>query len=169
MSYDFAITFDTGGPEPAYLDPDHGEVAVPDRLRSILAPGDTLPAFCANYTSNVDPMWERALTAALPATPDLAGLVGEHRRQTVARTGRNPWAQYPTPNKLELADLHDRRCGDLVPLLEAAVDHMAANPEVYRAINPPSGWGDYDGALRYLAGIECWCRAHPDGRLYLSY
>lgn len=37
--------------------------------------------------------------------------------------------------------------------LRAAVERMRAAPEVYEAMNPANGWGDYAGAVCFLGGV----------------
>lgn len=110
MSYDGWLVIDTGGPEPATV------------------------AELGNYTSNVSPMWAKALAAA-----------GEDIR---------------------LSDTEGRLAADVLPLLIAAVSHMRENPDEYRAMNPPNGWGDYEGALRYLVGVAKACELHPKTTLH---
>jgi hypothetical protein len=133
VSYDFYIEMDAGGPEPLCLDPDFGQVELPDRVKAVV--GDE--RIGTNYTSNVWRMWDEALGTANDSMSALYHLSGEV-------------------------------CGDIVEQLERAVDDMIARPDFYRQWNPANGWGDYEGALRYLAGIEAYCRAYPKARLRIS-
>lgn len=52
---------------------------------------------------------------------------------------------------------------DALPILEAAIAKLEADPEKYRAMNPENGWGSYDGLLRWLGVIKDQMHAHPDG------
>ena len=45
--------------------------------------------------------------------------------------------------------------------MEAALAKMEAEPERYRAMNPPNGWGDYEGAMRVLRQMASVCREYP--------
>jgi hypothetical protein len=71
-----------------------------------------------NHTSNVAPMWTRALGAPLheviKSTPDLT--------------------------KLSLR-------------LAIAVFYMEKNPDVFKDMEPTNGWGNYQGALKFLKDI----------------
>ena len=53
--------------------------------------------------------------------------------------------------------------------LETAVTAMRADPETYRALNPPNGWGDYEGALQFLEDLLSAAKANPEARIYVSY
>lgn len=45
--------------------------------------------------------------------------------------------------------------------LESGIGNMLCDPDAFRALNPPNGWGDYDGALRFLREWADECRKHP--------
>lgn len=110
MSYDGWLVMDTGGSEPATV------------------------AELGNFTSNVAPMWRKALAAA-----------GEDIR---------------------LSDTEGRGAAAVLPLLRKAVEHMEDHPDEYRELNPPNGWGDYDGALGYLRNVTQLCAKHPKASLH---
>lgn len=67
---------------------------------------------------------------------------------------------------IRLSDTEGRRAADVLPLLRAAVQHMEDNPDTYRAMNPASGWGDYESALAYLRNVAEQCAAHPKTTLH---
>ena len=46
--------------------------------------------------------------------------------------------------------------------LERAVHDMIVSPDTYRELNPPNGWGDYDGALTFLQRLLQACREYPN-------
>lgn len=87
--------------------------------------------FTANYTHNVTPMW------------NAAGVFD-------VLYGRGEWDN----DKLVLA-------GALIRILEEGSIQMLNYPGRFRAMNPPNGWGDYDGALSFLERLLAACRAHP--------
>lgn len=62
---------------------------------------------------------------------------------------------------LDLGGLHGERAGEAAAKLTAAIAAMRQDPERFRAMNPPNGWGDYDGALAFLERIRTACLAHP--------
>ena len=111
MSYDGWLMMDTGGPEVATV------------------------AELGNCTSNVSPMWRKALAVA-----------GEDIR---------------------LSETEGRVAADVLPLLRRAVEHMRDHAAEYTCMNPSNGWGDYDGALKYLANVARQCELHP--RAYLHW
>lgn len=54
------------------------------------------------------------------------------------------------------------------PILAEGIERMRANPDEYRALNPENGWGNYEGALAFLEGIERACRNYPTARVRAS-
>lgn len=48
------------------------------------------------------------------------------------------------------------------PLLRIGLVKMLRNPDKYRAMNPPNGWGDYDGAIEFLTKAALACADYPD-------
>ncbi|MGA4964473.1 hypothetical protein [Streptomyces pseudogriseolus] len=67
-----------------------------------------------------------------------------------------------------LADLHGRTAGDSVTSLRNAIADMETRPDHYQAMNPPNGWGDYEGALEYLRQLHTACCAHPKADIHIS-
>ncbi|MFE3583712.1 hypothetical protein [Streptomyces vinaceus] len=68
-----------------------------------------------------------------------------------------------------LADLHDRNAGESLPALAAAVRKLRANPDRYRVMEPANGWGDYEGAVAYLAALCDACAVHPKAVIHISH
>lgn len=68
-----------------------------------------------------------------------------------------------------LADLKGRTAGDCTDDLRRAVADMQNRPDHYRAMNPPNGWGDYEGALAYLRQLHDACCAHPKATVHISH
>lgn len=66
-----------------------------------------------------------------------------------------------------LGDLKDKNAGDSLSALTAAVGKLRADPERYRALEPSNGWGDYDGAVAYLAKLRDACAAHPKASIHI--
>jgi hypothetical protein len=66
-----------------------------------------------------------------------------------------------------LREFRDAPCSEAAGPLAAAVKRMEADPDHYRAMNPPNGWGDYDGALRYLRNLAEACAEHPRCRIHI--
>lgn len=80
----------------------------------------------------------------------------------------NVWKMFKAALGIGLPDLAGRRCGDIADQIAGAVDAMLHRPDLYRQWEPGNGWGDYEGALTYLAGIEAFCRAYPNATLGIS-
>lgn len=59
--------------------------------------------------------------------------------------------------------------GALVYRLNEAVAAMEADPDKYRAMNPPNEWGDYDGALEFLRNLRGACVHFPATIVQVSY
>jgi hypothetical protein len=68
-----------------------------------------------------------------------------------------------------LADLHGRGAADSLLALDAAIAAMAAEPARFEAMNPPNGWGSYEGALAYLQQLAHGCRTHPKTTIRISH
>ena len=67
-----------------------------------------------------------------------------------------------------LSEFHDAPCSEAAGPLAGAVKRMEADPEKYRAMNPPNGWGDYEGAIDYLRRIAEACASHTKCTLWIS-
>lgn len=151
MSYDFAVEVDTGGPrrlhvEPAFSDT-HPRLAADGMAGTALATAEGYTRI-GNYTSNVSPMWTRCLTAALQA------------KQPTGYEGRVA--------DVTLGGLAGKCCGDIAPLLVAAVEWGIDHLDELRELNPDNGWGNAEGAVTYLWDIQRMCEAHPNAYLYIS-
>lgn len=68
-----------------------------------------------------------------------------------------------------LGDLDQANAGDSLPALDAAVGKLLADPETYRAMEPSNGWGDYDGAVGYIAALRDACLVHPKAVIHISH
>lgn len=83
-----------------------------------------------NYTSNVSGMWAHALTEAMP----------------------------PGTPPLRLSDTEGWTCAAAAPILARAVEVMERDEAALRAFEPANGWGDYEGALKYLGRVARQCQ-----------
>lgn len=68
----------------------------------------------------------------------------------------------------DLADLHDTRCADAIQPLRTAIQAMEDDPPTYKAMDPPNGWGDYNGCLQFLRDLYTSCKAHPNAIIKVS-
>jgi len=68
-----------------------------------------------------------------------------------------------------LYELGGMNAADALPLLEAAVCAMRADPDGYRELDPANGWGRYEGALEYLDRLRGACARHPKTQIRVSH
>lgn len=62
----------------------------------------------------------------------------------------------------DLAEFEGKNAGAMVPVLDAAIGRMQANPDEYRTLNPSNGWGSYEGCLEFLQELRAEFSAHPN-------
>ena len=55
----------------------------------------------------------------------------------------------------------------IIPILEDGIQHMQARPVEYSRLNPPNGWGDYEGALAFLQSLLYACYQHPKALIHV--
>jgi len=58
-------------------------------------------------------------------------------------------------------DREDVTAAELIPVLENGLNEMTNHRARFEVMNPENGWGDYDGAVRFLFKLLCACREHP--------
>lgn len=68
-----------------------------------------------------------------------------------------------------LADLGGQPAGGQVELIAAALVAMEAHPDEYRTMEPPNGWGSYEGAHDYLLRLLLACLRHPEATIRVSH
>jgi hypothetical protein len=68
-----------------------------------------------------------------------------------------------------LGDLAEKNAGESLPALQRAVAAMEADPGSYEAMNPPNGWGNYEGTLDYLRRLRDACAEHPKATIRISH
>ncbi|MEY2873482.1 MAG: hypothetical protein RLZZ373_853 [Pseudomonadota bacterium] len=50
----------------------------------------------------------------------------------------------------------------LIPILRSGLKQLIDVPDRFKALNPPNGWGDYDGFVRVVREYLAACEANPD-------
>ena len=58
--------------------------------------------------------------------------------------------------------LKESQVGDLYIQIGEAIEKMESNPEKYKAMNPPNGWGNYEGALEVLKEMAKVAFEYPE-------
>lgn len=61
----------------------------------------------------------------------------------------------------DLAEFDGKPASECLPLLDAAIVDMEANPAKYRALEPPNGWGSLASLVPALRRLADDLRAHP--------
>lgn len=60
------------------------------------------------------------------------------------------------------------KASQLIPLLEDGLNRLEASPDEFRKLNPPNGWGDYEGLVRFVRRYLAACRENPDAEVRVS-
>jgi hypothetical protein len=50
----------------------------------------------------------------------------------------------------------------MIEPLEKGIIDLEANPDKYKAYNPPNGWGNYEGFVSFCKSVLQKCREFPD-------
>jgi hypothetical protein len=56
---------------------------------------------------------------------------------------------------------------EVVPILKASLETMRADPVLYRTFNPENGWGNYEGAVRWLGEVIEEFEKHPKATVWV--
>lgn len=64
--------------------------------------------------------------------------------------------------------LNNRKCSEVIDLLQEAIKNMESDPDKYREMNPKNGWGDYEGALEFLKKILADCEKNLEGFIRIT-
>lgn len=67
------------------------------------------------------------------------------------RAGMPPWQDF-IGTRAELAGV----------IWRSVHTALLADPEVFQALNPPNGWGDYDGAVEVIGALADACERFPN-------
>ena len=64
--------------------------------------------------------------------------------------------------------LDGMNCRHAITFIRNAVNHMLAEYQTYRQLESPTGWGTYDGALRFFVELFIVCQENPTWKLRVS-
>lgn len=67
-----------------------------------------------------------------------------------------------------LSSLDGKNAGECVELLRKANQYMEEHYQELLDINPPNGWGNYEGALEYIQKLKRGCIEHPKAIIRIS-
>lgn len=54
------------------------------------------------------------------------------------------------------------KAGEIAERLVPGISRLKEEPDKYRALNPPNGWGSYDRFVPWLERYLAACREYPD-------
>lgn len=66
------------------------------------------------------------------------------------------------------ADQKAETAGDLIKPLAEGIVTLASNPERFKQLEAPNGWGTYEGLLRFASTVLAKCILHPTARIGIS-
>jgi len=61
-----------------------------------------------------------------------------------------------------LAEFDGKKAGEVYKQLVEALAAMLKDPDTYRAMNPPNGWGSYETCVEFLRKLAVDFGAHPN-------
>jgi hypothetical protein len=59
----------------------------------------------------------------------------------------------------------DAPCTEAGGVFARTARRLRDDPERFKALNPPNGWGTYEGAIEFCDRLADACSRHPKGRL----
>lgn len=60
------------------------------------------------------------------------------------------------------------RAGELIEPLSEGLIKLLADPDHYRAFNPPNGWGSYEGLVKFVTEYIEACKQNRDAKIQVS-
>lgn len=67
---------------------------------------------------------------------------------------------------LDWDELEGKPGEDCLGILTAVVDRLALEPEKFKKLNPPNGWGTYENLLGTLTELRDACQQFPNHTLH---
>lgn len=58
-----------------------------------------------------------------------------------------------------------KTAAEMIPLLEAGLASLKAEPEKYLPLEPANKWGTYPGFVEFVDGVLACCRENPDAEV----
>lgn len=74
--------------------------------------------------------------------------------EMLAEAGMGRWSDYIGMSATEAAGRW-----------EVTLDTLRSDPERFRKMNPPNGWGTYNGAMTALGSLVDICHDHPKAKI----
>jgi hypothetical protein len=57
---------------------------------------------------------------------------------------------------------------ELIDPLQTGLALLLAEPDRFRALSPPNGWGSYEGLCAFVRGYLTACKSNPDATVRVS-
>ena len=89
--------------------------------------------------------------------------LGEMARQVDVGDDLNLYQVLWRPDEHELTLAHE-----IADYLHVGWMTLTAEPEKYKAFNPPNGWGSYEGLVEFVANYRDACYENPFAELAVS-
>jgi hypothetical protein len=93
---------------------------------------------------------EKAFLSSLKATHNLVPMAKE--------AGLYNFLWHPEEIGISLAS-------QLIDPLEEGIIRLKATPEKFKKLNPPNGWGSYEGFVKFCESVLRVCRNYPDSTI----
>ncbi len=58
-----------------------------------------------------------------------------------------------------------KKAKDLIPLLEKGLGKLKKNPEKYKLLNAPNGWGVYENFVEFVENYLKACKTYPNAKI----
>jgi len=55
-----------------------------------------------------------------------------------------------------------KKAVEIIPILKDAIEKMGSDPEKYKKMNAPNGWGTYESAFNFLTNVFKACFENPN-------
>src|SRR5580765_6561006 len=109
--------------------------------------------------------WDFSMVAPLKADGGFVHIAGYDANYTY---NVSPMFRLAFGQQEGIRCLHLRQGKDCTDWIDAAIKQMRADPDSYRALNPPNGWGNYEGALELLVMLSGWCHELPKAQVFIG-
>lgn len=87
----------------------------------------------------------------------------DKNNKTTADVGNYTYNVSPMYEKamgMTLSDFNNMATKQAIQILEKGISEMIENKHLYIELNPDNGWGNYEGALKFLQDILKACKKH---------
>lgn len=57
------------------------------------------------------------------------------------------------------------KASELIPLVEEGLARLKAEPERFKKLDSPNGWGTYENFVRFVEDVLQSCKDYPDAKI----